>query len=272
MERIVFYLNTKDFGIGSFNGFETLKDFYCSTILSMILTSNLHPLKPLITKLVTDQKGRELLIDKNLVNIDEIYFYHEETYSRLRFYEEEFPALHVNLNVFAFYDLPLNHYASDFLCFNKHYNNNLHVDLAKKMIKLIGNSDDPIITDIKKAIKSKKVYSLNTSIIGTNLSGLMSYLSAHIRHYHKNTNDPVFVKFIESVYLYYYLMKKNIIITYVNPYIPENEYIDFKFFLTERLSIFILGDKAKKNKLVLHAIEKTCLEKEPLLYSKLQTQ
>lgn len=269
MNKIVFYLNTKEFGNGSFNGYESLKDFYCSTVLSLSLTKALHPLNPLSTKLVTDEKGKELLIDKNLIKIDKISVYEEENYDIWKFYCEEFPALHIKLDVFAFYDLPLNLYASDFLCFNIHYNCNLHLELANKILKIIGKTTDPIIADIKKAIKRKKVYSLNTSILGTNLKDLMRDFSIHVTNHNENTNEPLFIEFIESVYLYYYLINKKITISAVNPYIPEIEYIDFKFFLTERLSIFILGKRGKRNKLMLKAIENSSMQKEPLLITKL---
>jgi hypothetical protein len=267
MEKIVFYVPTNKFGIDSFDGFKSLKDFYHATALSIQLSSRLHVLQPLPTVLLTDENGKELLVDNAKVNVDKVKLIDEEHYTPIDLYANEFPGLYVKTTLFPFIDIPLNVFNAKLLCFNIHYQNKRHRSITKE---ILSNTElvNPLLKKIRRDYMNGKLYSLNNSILGSADPSFFSQFAVDVAKLYKeipkNISKELFFEFIETVYLYYFAQQNKVQIEAVNPHIPDKDYLSFKYFLTERLNIYILGDK--RNPLTVRAIEQISKERNPTLF------
>ena len=255
MKKILFYIRTNQFGVKDFMGYKSLKDFYNTTTTSLRYSSNLHPLEPLETHLIPDMYGQELLKDCG-VEFGKIGVV-AETHNLIDLFEYEFPALMVQPTVIPFYDIPLNLYNSKLLCFNVHKLRPTDMITAARIMWQV-DKRDTVMQMISKAIANKEMYSMNTCILGSAESEFLQSFAKEVKfiqnRYPKINNDPLFFEFIQNVYLYYYAQLHGVKIDTVNPYIPEEDYTNFKYFLTERLCIYIVGDK--QNELTMNAIAK----------------
>lgn len=267
MKKIVFYVRTNDFGMESFGGYNTLKDFYHCTTLSMLMCSRLHLLKPLETVLLTDENGKKMLIDNANVEIDHVKLVEDEVHTPLDLYANEFPALYVKPVIYPFIDFPVNVFNAELLCFNVHLNKKSDIELTKEILnKLL--IDDPVFYQIGVALRTNNLNSLNNVVLGSANPEFFKEFSLKVAYVYKklpkNISNKLFFEFIERVYLYYYAKIKKVKIEGVNPYIPEEDYFSFKYFLTERINVYLLGDKT--NFLTLRAIEKYSREINPTLF------
>jgi hypothetical protein len=254
MEKILFYIKTDQFGVNDFLGYKSLKDFYNTTLTSINYSSNLHPLNPLKTVLVADATGDELL---NSVQFGERKVV-DAPYNVVDLFENEFPALWVKTTVIPFYDIPLNLYNAKLLCFNGHWNRESDREAAAYGLSILHKKvlNFARIKKIARLFKEENLYSLNTAILGSADKNFFRKFAEDVKELMKDcekiNNEPLFFQFIENVYLYYYAEDLGIKIETVNPYIPEHDYTNFKYFLTERLCIYIVGDK--QNELTMNAI------------------
>lgn len=258
MEKILFYIPTDQFGVKDFLGYKSLKDFYNTTIASIKHSSNLHPLKPLKTLLVTDTNGVELFVNTSLEFSETKVV--DSNYKLIDLFENDFPALLVEPTVIPFYDIPLNLYNSKLLCFNGHWNREGDREATAYGLSILHKKvlNFARIKKIARFFKEENLYSLNTAMLGSADKNFFNTFAKDVKELMKDcekiNNESLFFKFIENVYLYYYAEDLGIKIDTVNPYIPEQDYTNFKYFLTERLCIYIVGDK--QNELTMDAIAK----------------
>lgn len=258
MEKIIFYIKTDQFGVNDFMGYKSLKDFYNTTLASIQYSSNLHPLQPLKTELITDLYGQELLKDCG-IKFGKIGVVADD-HNLIDLFEYEFPALLVKPTVIPFYDIPLNLYNAKLLCFNGHWNRESDREATAYGLSILHKKvlNFARIKKIARLFKEENLYSLNTAILGSADKDFFRKFAQDVKEMMKDcekiNNESLFFQFIENVYLYYYAEDLGINIDTVNPYIPEHDYTNFKYFLTERLCIYIVGDK--QNELTMNAISK----------------
>jgi hypothetical protein len=270
MKEILTFFDTSNFGYGNYNGYNTLKDFKTAFILYLSKLRALRQHDPLSIILITDEKGKEIMIDDFKIEFDGVEIIEINKFSKFDILSRSEGYLRIDLDVIPFSHFPLPLYTAEvvvqeIITSPNHnqwlYDFNKDFGVFNKSVRFT----DAVYEKIKEAIYKNKLIGLKTGIIGGNNVALLNGYVDSVKEF-KQKNQLHNDNFFEIVYSAYYFQLEKII-----PAIPTVEYGKNVLTLYDKATCIQFTEKTKRNPIFLEATKTYIKYFFPKQFNKLTT-
>lgn len=270
MKEIITFFDSTNFGYGNYNGYATIEQFKIAVTLYLSKLRIQREHDPFSLVLITDEKGKEIMIDNLKMDFDSVEIIVIDGFSKFDTLRREEGYLKIDLDVIPFSHFPLTLYNAEIVVqevitspdhnqWLYEFNNNF--GMFNKSIRFT----DVVFEKIKEAVQNKKLIGLKTGIFGGNNISLLNDFVKSVSCF-KRRNQIKNDKFFEIVYPAYFFQLEKII-----PAIPRIEYGKNVLTLYDKATCIQFTETTKKNPVFLEATETYIKYFFPKEYNKLTT-